>query len=144
MDWAKIIRRRVIQLENGPLFPWQARELAKRQTTRVWCDAVSLEPLLNTTSITNWVWFVRLSVLPPLGSIRCHSAHIALGSRGINAYEFRILRQVGQESNSQPAVLEPAAVRTATFRDVHEPAGNRSWISPLTLARRHRLDASEK
>ena len=28
--------------------------------------------------------------------------------------------QVGQESNLQPAVLEPAAVRSATFRDVHE------------------------
>jgi hypothetical protein len=30
--------------------------------------------------------------------------------------------QVGQESNLQPAVLEPAAVRSATFRDVHEGA----------------------
>ena len=30
--------------------------------------------------------------------------------------------QVGQESNLQPAVLEPAAVRSAPFRDVHEGA----------------------
>jgi hypothetical protein len=28
--------------------------------------------------------------------------------------------QVGQESNLQPAVLEPAAVRTGTFTEVHE------------------------
>jgi hypothetical protein len=28
--------------------------------------------------------------------------------------------QVGQESNLHPAVVEPAAVRSATFRDVHE------------------------
>jgi hypothetical protein len=27
---------------------------------------------------------------------------------------------VGQESNLQPAVLEPAAVRSATFTEVHE------------------------
>ena len=33
--------------------------------------------------------------------------------------------QVGQESNLQPAVLEPAAVRSATFRDVHKGAENR-------------------
>jgi hypothetical protein len=32
--------------------------------------------------------------------------------------------QVGQESNLQPAVLEPAAVRSGRFRGVHELAGN--------------------
>jgi len=31
-----------------------------------------------------------------------------------------ILGRVGQESNLHPAVVEPAAVRSATFRDVHE------------------------
>jgi hypothetical protein len=30
--------------------------------------------------------------------------------------------QVGQESHRQPAVVEPAAVRSATFTEVHEAA----------------------
>jgi hypothetical protein len=34
---------------------------------------------------------------------------------------------VGQESTLHPAVVEPAAVRSATFRDVHEYACNRSF-----------------
>ena len=37
-----------------------------------------------------------------------------------DTHEFRTRGQVGQESNLQPAVLEPAAVRSATFRDVHD------------------------
>jgi hypothetical protein len=57
-----------------------------------------------------------------LGPNRGHSAHIALGARGSNPHEYRALGQVGQESNLQPAVLEPAAVRSAVFRDVHERA----------------------
>ena len=32
--------------------------------------------------------------------------------------------QVGQESNLQPAVLESAAVRSGTLREVHEAAQN--------------------
>jgi hypothetical protein len=59
-------------------------------------------------------------------------AMLALGSNGSKhvkwaAYHVAAARmisglvgQVGQESNLQPAVLEPAAVRSATFRDVHE------------------------
>jgi hypothetical protein len=34
------------------------------------------------------------------------------------------LGQVGQESNLQPAVLEPAAVASGMFKEVHEHAGN--------------------
>jgi transposase len=35
--------------------------------------------------------------------------------------------QVGQESNLQPAVLEPAAVRSGTFTEVHDGAKNGSF-----------------
>jgi len=43
------------------------------------------------------------------------------------------LGQVGQESKLQPAVVECAAVRSATFRDVHEPAWNRPfWWSKVS------------
>src|SRR5262249_44542192 len=59
-----------------------------------------------------------------LGSMRGQSAHTVLGAQGSHPHEFRVSRQVGQESNRQPAVLEPAAVRSATFRDVHESAEN--------------------
>jgi hypothetical protein len=31
---------------------------------------------------------------------------------------------MGQESNRRPAVVEPDAVRSAAFKDVHEPAGD--------------------
>jgi len=42
---------------------------------------------------------------------------------GCNLHEFRILEgQVGLESHRHPAVVEPAAVGSAAFRDVHEHA----------------------
>jgi hypothetical protein len=38
--------------------------------------------------------------------------------------------QVGQESNRRPAVVEPAALRSATFRDIREDArsGLFRWV----------------
>jgi hypothetical protein len=36
-----------------------------------------------------------------------HLTYIGLGLRGSNLHEFRVLGQVGQESNLHPAVLEP-------------------------------------
>src|SRR6266851_5667706 len=38
----RLIRRRVMLLENDLLIQWRACVLAWRQTTTVWCDAVSL------------------------------------------------------------------------------------------------------
>jgi hypothetical protein len=46
--------------------------------------------------------------------------HIEPGLQVSQSHEFRTEGQVGQESNLQPAVLEPAAVRSPTFRGVHE------------------------
>jgi hypothetical protein len=43
------------------------------------------------------------------GSNRGQRTYIRLGLRGGNPHEFRVLRQVGQESNLHPAVLEHAA-----------------------------------
>ena len=52
------------------------------------------------------------------------SKHAKQAARHVAAAQMNsgFLGQVGQESNLQPAVLEPAAVRSATFRDVHEGA----------------------
>jgi hypothetical protein len=52
------------------------------------------------------------------GSNRGQRTYIRLGLRGCNPYEFRVKRQVGQESNLQPAVLEHAARRPIQSRCV--------------------------
>jgi hypothetical protein len=43
-----------------------------------------------------------------------------LRPRGSTPHEFKARGQVGQESHLHPAVVEPAALRSAAFRDVHE------------------------
>jgi hypothetical protein len=54
-----------------------------------------------------------------MGSKNAKQAARYVAAASINS---RFTGQVGQESNLQPAVLEHAAVRSATFKDVHEQA----------------------
>ena len=65
-----------------------------------------------------------------LRSGRGQRTPIALELRGSNPLKFGTREQVGQESNRRPAVLEPAAVRSAAFTEVHEGARNRPFEGP--------------
>ena len=68
----------------------------------------------------------------PLIDLRCVPDGMKLGSHRGTAHalccdheasyphEFRAEGQVGQESHRRPAVVEPAALRSGTFRDVRE------------------------
>jgi hypothetical protein len=60
-----------------------------------------------------------------------HNREAAFNGEAEKPLHFKVLEgQVGQESNLQPAVLEPAAVRSATFREVHEPAESGPFCWP--------------
>ena len=60
-----------------------------------------------------------------LASVALEMAEAASEFNRSKPLHFRIPEgQVGQESHLHPAVLEPAALRSAAFRDVHEPAEN--------------------
>jgi hypothetical protein len=67
------------------------------------------------------------SVAPvaPVG-VKWGQKHEKQAARHVAAAQInsRFMGQVGQESNLQPAVLEPAAIRSAAFRGVHEPPEN--------------------
>jgi hypothetical protein len=43
----RVIRRRVVELENGSPLLQRPRGLARQQTTTLWCDAVSCSPALH-------------------------------------------------------------------------------------------------
>ena len=53
-----------------------------------------------------------------LGSYKGQRTYIGLRLRGAVPMNSGLMGQVGQESNLQPAVVEPAAVRSAAFSRV--------------------------
>ena len=66
---------------------------------------------------------VMLLVVCKWGQIGVNT-HIVLGYAAAAPMNSVFARQVGQESHLQPAVVEPAALRSGKFRDVHEVAEN--------------------
>jgi len=59
-----------------------------------------------------------------LGSNRGTAHALCCDHEASYPHEFRAEGQVGQESHRRPAVVEPAALRSGTFTEVHEHPEN--------------------